>query len=242
MTNSGFPASMPANERAKDFEHDDIFEGITDLKIKDIVVIGPVLVNRNKSAPWQIGVKGYRWSTVRNHQPSLDAKNDAKDFVMESVTDLRTIDRSIGPKEEEEEKADALPTIMDIDIHHPTFIVVASPIPNLTFKANARPISAKVFLETKKFGVLDEHCTRICPRLWSFAGPQNWAKGNHIMGWFSEYEKGMPASKGEHNYHMVLKGVALNSNNEIHQTAELPIIFDPGNNNGGTGGGSPQFP
>lgn len=109
----------------------------------------------------------------------------------------------------------SLRNLMDVDICKPTLLVVTTPFVGLEF--DDEPVTAK------PGGRLDPNCNR--PRLWNLGYEKN-----RVFGWYSNYrhKAGDPIKREEHNYNMTLKIQGANG-------GTLPIIIDPGNNNGGTG-------
>ena len=236
-TNSStpFPEHLKASATGS-LDANKIHDETKDPKIRDIVVFGPVLFNRIGGNPWTIGMKGYRWSTLENQgDMSTEIKPDvAHAFATESIRSLRKYDRMYSPGK----LVGFTPTVMDVDILVPTLLVVVSPIPFLTF--DQIPITAKTDFENRKFGKIDDNCKSAQPKLWSFAdGQSEWATGEaHILTWYSKYDGGASNSPklATHNYNMTFRSAAVDSEDNVYATEKLlPIVFDPGNNNGGAG-------
>lgn len=215
--------------------------------IRDVVVFGPTLLKKfipaSRRLPWTIGMKGYRWSKLENRgQPKVLSTNEANDFAIKSIRLFRDFERIYDPGLALD---DGNPTPMDVDILVPTLLVVVSPVPSLTF--DDPPITAKVSFacDIPSFKPLDANCKSM-PRRWSFHdGKPVWGAGSlngrkaHVLTWISEYDAGPshgPLNLSVHNYNMVFESARVNSEDEAQTNPKLlPIIFDPGNNNGGVG-------
>lgn len=237
-----FPDVLPPAGKLERLNHGSAYpDKGKPVTIRDIVVFGPILMSGNKRY-WSMGMQGYRWSTVMNDPEAkneIDA-DDADAFVKEYITKFR--DEAAFSKGES--AFDDRRTFMDIDVIAPTLIVVVSPTPNLVFDEEF-PITSKLDYRpdaSDKFGSIDPKCIDHNPRLWSYTD-DNWKEtGAHVLTWFSEYDDGIvpPGQDGtlrSHNYHMKFTGNAYGTNGEMYvERGILPIIFDPGNNNGGAGG------
>lgn len=223
-----------------------IFKTGRDPQIRDIFVFGPTLLKRSifsgRRLPWTIGMKGYRWSKLKNCGESrvLSAR-ETNAFAIESIRMFRDFERIYDPGESLIDD----PTPMDVDILVPTLLVVVSPMPFLTF--DDPPITAKVSFacDEPSFKPLDANCSSM-PRRWSFHdGKPIWGAETpkkqkaHILTWISEYDDGANEAApilSVHNYNMVFESARINSEDDVQTDAKLlPIIFDPGNNNGGVG-------
>lgn len=231
-----FPEHMKVSGPPESLDSNKIYDQNKDPKIRDIIVFGPVLFNQKGGHPWTIGMKGYRWSTLENNgDMSAEVTPDiAHEFATKSIRSFRKFEPMHNPKKH----AGLGTTSMDVDILVPTLLVVVSPVPCLTF--NQIPITAKTDFENRKFGKIDGNCKSAQPKLWSFAdGQSEWSTGEaHILTWYSEYDGGEKSSPTleTHNYNMILSSAAVDSKDTFYATDKpLPIIFDPGNNNGGAG-------
>ncbi|MEM1036575.1 MAG: hypothetical protein AAGI14_07420 [Pseudomonadota bacterium] len=215
--------------------------------IRDVVVFGPTLLKKfiraGRALPWTIGMKGYRWSKLENRgQPKVLSVKEANDFALKSIRLFRDFERIYEPGLE---STNGNQTPMDVDILVPTLLVVVSPAPSLTF--DDPPITAKVSFADDKpsFKPLDANCKSM-PRRWAFHDNNPiWGASSlnerraHVLTWISEYDAGPnhgPVKLSVHNYNMVFDGARVNSEDEAQTNPRrLPIIFDPGNNNGGVG-------
>lgn len=243
-TSQSFPPFLPAQSGEFDLDVMPIYTPGSDPHIEDVIVYGPVLLKDKDGRPWSIGMQGYRWSKSNGGKGTgVPSADEATRFAQASI---RSIRQKTYYSPEILESAELAETAMDVDVQVPTLLVVVSPSPSLEFDELV-PISAKIKYSSGKFGVLDPNCMpnqkSRYPKLWSFTdrvnSPTEWkTPGNHILTWFNSYKEG-ESEKGlqEHNFHMVLKSVAFDTNGGMfHVGRPLPIIFDPGNNNGGAGG------
>lgn len=165
--------------------------------------------------------KAFSEAEARVHvQSTVTGLNAAGALQEDDVRSIASLLRGNGTDLLSAMKLDAeamasLRNLMDVDICKPTLLIVTTPIVGLEF--DDEPVTAK------PGGRLDPNCSR--PRLWDLGKERR-----RVFGWYSSYRHvaGQPVQREEHNFNLTLKVPGADG-------GSLPIIIDPGNNNGGTG-------